>query len=131
MKNGGVKLLEDEEQEKLFNWVNVYKRYHPELEMLFHIPNGGLRNKQVAIKLKRQGVKAGVSDLFLSVPKGTYHGLYIEMKIKGNKPTEKQEEWFRLVHQYGYGFITCYGCEAAQRALLSYLSLGDYQNNKK
>ena len=34
----------------------------------FAIANGGLRNIIVAKKLKAEGVKAGVADLFLMIP---------------------------------------------------------------
>ena len=47
---------------------------------MFHIPNGGSRNKLEASNLKKQGVKAGVPDLFLPVGRGSYHGLFIELK---------------------------------------------------
>ena len=43
----------------------------PELGVgrIFHVPNGGLRTKSEAAKLKAMGVVAGVADLFLPVPK--------------------------------------------------------------
>ena len=40
----------------------------PCLKWLHHIPNGGLRNRVVAGKLKAEGVRAGVSDYFLPWP---------------------------------------------------------------
>lgn len=124
MKNC-ICLSEDEEQEKLFDWAKLYECRYPELRALFHIPNGGLRDVRVAKKLKRQGVKPGVSDLFLSAPKGQYHGLYIEMKIKGNHATDKQIEWLRLVKDYGYATAICYGYQEARNTILKYLSLND------
>jgi len=48
----------------------------------FAIPNGGLRNIKVAAKLKQEGVKAGVADLFVALSNGKYHGLF--MLIRGN-----------------------------------------------
>jgi hypothetical protein len=62
---------------------------YPELALMHAIPNGGFRNKAEAGKLKAEGVKAGVLDTFLPVPKKVpspvpstiwYHGLYIEFK---------------------------------------------------
>jgi hypothetical protein len=59
---------------------------------LFAIPNGGLRNIRTAVRLKREGVLAGVPDLFLAVPKLHYGGLFIELK-NGNsgKLTDHQK----------------------------------------
>ena len=47
---------------------------------VFHIPNGGYRNKAEAAHLKAQGVRPGVPDLCVPVARHGYHGLYIEMK---------------------------------------------------
>ena len=49
---------------------------YPELKWLHAIPNGGLRDKITSGKLKAEGVKPGVSDLFLPVKRGCFSGLY-------------------------------------------------------
>jgi hypothetical protein len=54
-------------------------------EYLIHIPNGGYRHPLEALKLKKMGVKAGVSDLFLAYPNPNYHGLWIELKSEKGK----------------------------------------------
>ena len=71
---------EDTEQINVVSWANWNVNRYPELRWLFHVPNGGSRNKQEAVKFKQMGVKAGVSDLCLPYPKGIYCGLFIEMK---------------------------------------------------
>ena len=96
---------------------------YPELEMLYHVPNGGSRNKIEAANLKKQGVRAGVPDLCLPVPKGKYHGLYIEMKYGSNKPTQKQNEWITNLKKYGYAVSICWSCEAAVEEIEKYLNL--------
>lgn len=72
-------MSEAQEQCKLIKWADkcVQMKIHPELSMLYAVPNGGRRDKAEAAHLKRQGVRAGVPDLCLAVPKGKYHGLYI------------------------------------------------------
>lgn len=72
--------------------VNWFRCTYPEYgELLIAIPNGGKRNVIVASKLKAEGVVAGVPDLFLAIPNGTYHGLFIEMKNgKSNNVTDNQ-----------------------------------------
>lgn len=88
---------------------------------IFHIPNGGKRNAREAVNLKRQGVKAGVPDLFLPVAKGGYHGLFIEMKVGKNKPTENQIKWMSLLSEQGYAVSVCYGADKAIKAIQGYL----------
>ena len=67
---------ESEEQICLFQWAQYQSGRYPELELMYHIPNGGSRNKYEAANLKLQGVKAGVPDICLPVARGKFHGLY-------------------------------------------------------
>lgn len=84
---------------------------------IFAIPNGGSRNKLEAANLKRQGVKAGVPDLFVPVAKKGYHGLFIEMKFGKNKTTANQDKWLSLLENNGYCTFVCYGFDSAVKAL--------------
>ena len=111
------------EQIKLFKWAAFMECQHPELKLLYHIPNGGSRNRIEAAHLKQQGVKAGVPDLCLPVPARSFHGLYIEMKFGKNKPTEKQTEWLEALNAQGYAVSVCYGWEQAQKVLCWYLNI--------
>lgn len=112
-------------QEAIFSWCDIQRNRYPELRLLHHIPNGGQRNKSTAIALKRQGVKAGVPDLMLPVARGSYHGLYIELKKedKSNKPTEHQKQWLTDLAEQGYFTAVCYGYDDAVRTLAAYLEL--------
>lgn len=111
------------EQEKLFRWAAFMVGKHPELELLYHIPNGGSRDVREAANLKRQGVKSGVPDLCLPVPRGKFHGLYIEMKYGKNKPTEKQRAWLTALKNQGYAVAVCYSWEQAQTVICKYLHI--------
>ena len=112
---------EHHEQAALIDWCRWQRKKYPETEFLFAIPNGGLRHKRTAVKLKREGVKAGVSDLFLPVPKGEFHGLWIEMKSKKGRPTKAQKKWLKDMKELGYQTAICYGAEEAIEVLKEYL----------
>lgn len=116
---------EAQEQTALFAWADqcVQLGVHPELKMMYAVPNGGRRDNIEAAHLKQQGVKAGVPDICLAVPRGKYHGLYVEMKVGDNKPTDKQNEWLANLSYYGYAVKVCYSCLAAKTAIERYLSL--------
>ena len=49
---------ESQEQKALFKWWRVYSRHAPHLVM-YHIPNGGRRDKITGARLKAEGVVAG------------------------------------------------------------------------
>ena len=101
---------ESQEQITLFHWAAVQAGKYPELELLFHIPNGGHRHKTTAARLKAEGVKAGVPDLCLPVPRSGYHGLYIELKAGRNDTTDNQDRWLQALTDNGYYTAVCHGC---------------------
>lgn len=119
-----AKRSEDTEQISVINWASWSESRYPELRWLHHIPNGGSRNKQEAVKLKQMGVKAGVSDLHLPFPKGAYIGLYIEMKYGSNKPTKEQIEFLSTMQDAGHLVMVCYSSEAAIEVIQQYLEFG-------
>lgn len=120
-KNQVPHASESVEQIYLFRWAVLQECVYPELELMYHIPNGGYRNKAEAARLKMEGVKPGVPDICLPVARGGYHGLYIEMKVKGNTTSEAQKRWIRLLKAQDYFVIVCYGQEEAIQVIVNYL----------
>ena len=102
--------LDDESghQEALFSWAAYRTGLMPELQYMYHVPNGGKRDKATAAVLKRQGVKAGVPDIMLPAARAGYHGLYIELKAGENTTTKKQKEWLEYLRQQGYYTAVCW-----------------------
>jgi hypothetical protein len=102
-------------------------RRHPELKGLFHVPNGGARDKITGARLKREGVKAGVPDVLLLVARGEYHGLAIEMKRqKGGVLSQNQKAWINRLNARGYKAVACRGAADAIKTIEGYLAMGDY-----
>lgn len=93
------------------------------LRNIFHIPNGGLRSKSEAARLKAMGVRAGVSDLFIPVPSGDKHGLWIEMKASGGVISEAQDGWLDSMRLSGYEAVLAFDADEAIRAISDYLNL--------
>ena len=58
---------EHREQVKLFAWAEWERIDRPELGLLFAVPNGGRRDAVTGARLKAEGVKAGVPDVWLPV----------------------------------------------------------------
>lgn len=143
---------EHQEQVALFEWAAwKAKEDYPELDLMFAIPNGGLRNKVVAGKLKAEGVKSGVPDILLPIrrykffreigemsdllfhykkemfgmddpiDKRMYNGLFIEMKVGKNKLTDSQWDWCEQLVDKGYLVAVCYGADEAKKVLEWYL----------
>jgi hypothetical protein len=125
-----MKHLEDKEQIALFKWASLARMPSGYFisEYLFAIPNGGKRNILEASRLKKQGVKKGISDMFLPIPSKGFHGLWIELKAKEGKATKEQVEWLDKMATQGYAAIICYGWQDASKAIQQYLGVNDGNN---
>ncbi len=134
-KKGGKRSTpEHDEQVALFFWAEISKNKIPALELLLAIPNGAYYGGHwsVANKMKEEGVKKGVPDVFLPVPM-TYlnegnvtdlkAGLWIEMKAGKNKPSEEQKWWIEKLREMGYRVEVCYSAKDAIHIIEEYLDL--------
>ena len=98
--------------------------YPKEAQLLIAIPNGSYRKPLEAIRLKREGVKPGMTDLMLLMPRGGFHGLCIEMKrADGGVVSPVQKKMHALLVEQGYMISVCAGSDQAYKALEDYLKL--------
>lgn len=90
---------------------------------ILHIPNE--RKGAIAgMFLKRAGVRSGVPDYFLPIPRGGYHGLWLEMKRRdqvGRKKRPEQLDWQKKLRENGYVSEFVYGWEDCVRVMKLYL----------
>lgn len=113
---------EHQEQAALIEWCRLNEGRCPALRLIFAIPNGGHRHKAVAGKLKAEGVKRGVPDLFLPVARYPWIGLFIEMKRKKDSTVSKhQKAWIWDLQKTGYRVEVCKGLDDAKRIIEEYL----------
>lgn len=106
------------EQKALIAWARLAEQRYPDLRWLFAIPNQGAgRNK----RLQREGVKPGVPDLCLPIPRYPYKGLFIELKVKGGRMSLAQKDWIRFLNAQGYLAVVCEGWDAARQVIEDYL----------
>lgn len=106
---------EAREQAALFVLIRWHLKLLPLLEMAYHTPNGGLRDKITAAKLVGQGVSPGFPDIGLPAARRGYAGLYIEMKAPGAlSDTSPSQKWW-LAHLWQEGCLTLV-CDGATEA---------------
>ena len=130
-----MKTIEADDQAALFRWADMKVQIgeYPELALLNGSLNGVKLTIGQAVKAKKQGMKKGFPDIFLPVPCGKYHGLFIELKIKPYrnhknkivypKISEDQRWWIIELTKQGYYALACKGFDAAQNEILNYLKL--------
>lgn len=122
-----MKQLEHAEQVNLIQWWALQcKRFGIHEQLLFAIPNGGQRNIITAKRMKDEGVRAGIPDLFLAVPRGRFHGLFVEMKKpQGGVVSDAQKACMEMLSSNDYCVAVCRGFIDAQEAIKGYLLLGE------
>ena len=105
---------EDAEQEAVVEYCDLL--HIP----IVHIPNEGKRSLSYAARMKRMGLRSGFPDLFVTLARGKYHGLFIEMKYGKNKTTKEQKEWLELLSAEGYACAVCYGADETIKVIENY-----------
>ena len=126
-----MRTTEHDIQSALFTWAQLQIAQHPELGLMFAIPNGGKREKRqdkkgrwfspTAQKLKKEGVKPGIPDIFLPCARGGSYGLFIEMKAPDGKVSLEQTGIHKLLREEGYAVIVCFSLESAITLITWYL----------
>ena len=112
--------LEEAEQVTLAQFLDLMFR-----DQWFHVGNGGMRpssfdtdGKRFSVeakKLKAQGVKSGVPDVFIVRPVKGAPGVVVELKrVKGGVVSEDQQKWLKTLT--GFGWI-CYVARGADEAI--------------
>ena len=118
---------EHAEQSAFFHWAAIQGQVDPRLKLMFAIPNGGLRTKRTASRLRAEGAKAGVLDIMFPVASRGYHGMFIEMKIEmyrnheGGGCSDKQLQWIDDLRAQGYHCVVAYSWLDAATHLCEYL----------
>lgn len=111
---------EDICQINVMNWI---AQVHPKIaKSAFHFANERKCTIQQGRLLKRKGVKRGVADVFIGIPKQGKNGLWVEIKVDDNRPTQEQKEFLELQVENGYAAACCWELDACIRIIGNYLS---------
>jgi hypothetical protein len=119
---------EHESQAAFFEWWALFSQVNrlPE-QLCFAVPNGGARHVVVAQKLKAEGVKSGVCDVFLLIPAGGFHALLLEFKRRPKKvePGGRQEAFISETRLRNYNVLVVWSTDEAINAAKAYLARAD------
>lgn len=118
--------------------VKWFDAKYPNLwRFLFMIKNDGAKKKvqsksgswfsPSAVRDKSMGLRPGVSDLFLSIPSGGYHGLYIEMKTETGSQSAEQSAFEKCMLTANYRYEIRRSVSGFEKLITEYLSKADQQ----
>lgn len=117
---------ESEIQQAVMRWWALSHKglgvRHERLLMAF--PMQGQRSPRNGARMKAEGMRAGLADMFLAVPMPTAPGLWIELKRP--KPrgvvSEEQADFLASVKMQGYSAQVCFGFDECIKAISNYLT---------
>lgn len=114
---------EHEEQAALLSWWRWYAPTRGVDErLLMAIPNAGKRSRAAGRWFKAEGLRKGAPDLLLAIPRGRWHGLFVENKRRaGGRVSGEQEDMLALLAAQGYHVTVCRGWDEARRAIREYM----------
>ena len=111
-------------QSAVFCWAAINQAKYPQLKWMHSSGNGIFTTSGHKAKEKAAGLKNGVWDIFLPVPKligaDYWSGMYIEMKVGKNNLTEDQKEFAKTMRDY-YKLHVCRSWESARDEIIKYL----------
>lgn len=98
------------------------------LRWLHSIPNGGSRGgdraqrQREGSRMRSEGIKRGIADIFLPTPSRGHSGLYIELKkFRGGVLSKDQLAFSEHCHKHCYLWERCLGYWQAIEAIEAYL----------
>lgn len=107
-------------QSEFFEKIKLFFPNLPD-KLIFAVPNGGSRHPAEAINLKKQGVKPGVADVILLIPKKGYASLCIEFKTASGTQSKEQKEFQKQVEGCGSKYVIVRNVTEAVKEMSWYL----------
>jgi hypothetical protein len=109
--------------------VRWFSMQYPQYDsLLYAIGNGGKRSAITGAIMKREGVKKGVADLFLSVAQYYFvnnehghPGLYIEVKAPKGVQSDSQKAFEAAVTAQGYKYVIVRSLDEFMEVVNEYL----------
>jgi len=93
-------MTEDQLQQRIV--IDFRNRNLKNDNLIFSVPNGGSRNQIEAMKLKKTGTLAGVSDLIIMVQNRL---IFLELKTESGIQSEVQKQFQKKVEALGFEYL--------------------------
>lgn len=119
-----IQPTESQEQKALIVWWSfAHQQFGVPETVLMACPSQAARSLRGGARMKAEGYRAGTPDLFLAIPRGERHGLFIEMKrCDGGTLSESQKLMLCDLGSQGYLTAVCHGAAAAKQTIAEYLT---------
>ncbi len=108
-------------EESIHKTVMAWVRLHPILKgLVLHFPNEGRRSERFGRLLKDLGMRPGVSDLLIAMPRHGFGGAWIELKSINGILSPLQKEFLEDMSQQNYFTSVCWSVDEAIQTISWY-----------
>jgi hypothetical protein len=104
-------------QTTLIAWCRAQ---HDGRRLAIHVPNEAKRSVVMGARLKREGMRKGVADIFIPMAVAGWHGYWLELKAHGKKPTTEQFQFLADMDAQGYATGWTDDLDAAMAMVTAY-----------
>lgn len=111
--------IESKIQKSCVRWFRL--KYRDVEPLFFAVPNGGARDAWTAKIMHDEGVRAGVADLILLLPRHGFAAMAIEMKTPKGRQSESQKQFQRLCGENGTLYRVVRSFDEFRRLVTQYM----------
>lgn len=112
-------LKEEDIQGVFMQYAKMYLR--GDSDLVFSIPNEAKRSFAVVAHMKKLGLTKGVPDVMVAIPRGNFHGLFIEFKSAKGRVRPEQAAFHEKLKARGYCVTVCRDAREAIDFFRNYL----------
>lgn len=116
---------ESQIQQQLMRWWALQHRILgvKSEHLLMAFPMQGGRSPRNGARMKAEGMRKGLPDMFLAVPnlRTGWAGLWIELKRPGGRVSPEQSDFLDDLRAQNYVCEVCWGFDHAKQTIESYL----------
>lgn len=111
LKNGDIP--EESIHLSLMQWIAINPATKPYKDLFLHYPAEGKRSPRYGKLMKDLGMRKGVSDIFIAVPRHGYGGAWIELKSTLGKLKPEQDKFLKDMAEQNFYTAVCWSIEEA------------------
>lgn len=121
LKNGDIS--EESIHLSLMEWIAINPLTKPYKDFFLHYPSEGKRSPRYGKLMKDLGMRKGVSDLFIAIPRHGYGGAWIELKSACGNLKKEQKQFLEDMHQQNFFASACWSFDDAVKVIAWYFNI--------
>jgi len=119
----GGELAEETIHKVVMEWISVHTVIKQFKRLILHYPNEGKRSQRYGKLLKDMGMRKGVVDLFIAVPRQGFGGAWIELKSADGVLKPEQKEFLEDMAAQNFYTAVCWSIDEAIETISWYFGI--------